>query len=114
MAKKVFLEKTVQEKANFSKVVSNNFTTFTQPTIEEDTDTVEELFRIYNKLYLEIPLEGELSHKKLITESSKLISIQQDNQEIQPLLDEITNLRANLLESNETIEELENQLQNIQ
>lgn len=113
MAKKVRLQKTVQEKDSLSKVVSKKFTTFIQPTVEEDTDTVEELFRIYNKLYLEIPLEGNLSHTKLIEESSKLVSIETDNTEIQPLLDEITNLRENLLDSNETIEELEKEIQNL-
>jgi len=110
MAKKVRLQKTVQEKDSLSKVVSKKFTTFTQPTVEEDTDTVEELFRIYDKLYLEIPLEGTLSHKQLIEESSKLIEVEKDNADVQPLLDEITNLRANLLESNETIEELQNEI----
>lgn len=112
MAEKVRIQKTVQEKSSLEKVVRKNFTTFIQPTVEEDTDTVEEFFRLYEKLYLEIPLEGDSSHTYLIEESSKLVQIQQDNAEIQPLLDEITNLRENLLQANETILELEQQNNN--
>lgn len=107
MAEKVKLQKTIQQKDEFSKVVSREFTTFTQPTDEEIGDTVEEFFRLYDKLYLEIPLEGALSHTYLIEESSKLVDITQENEEIQPLLDEISDLRERLLLANEQIFELE-------
>jgi uncharacterized coiled-coil DUF342 family protein len=110
MAEKVRIQKTVQERDTLSKVISKEFTTFTRELETPDTDSISELFRLYNKFYLDIPLEGNLSHTRLIEESSKLVTIQEDNDEIQPLLDEITNLRQNLLESNETIEELNNEI----
>lgn len=113
MAEKVRVQKTVQEKDNLSKVVRKEFTTFVRQQENVDTDSIAELFRLYNKFYLEIPLEGNLSHTSLIEESSKLVNIEQDNDEIQPLLDEITNLRENLLESNETIEELNNEIEKL-
>lgn len=109
MAKKVKIEKTVQEKSDLTKVVSTQFTTFVQPTEEVDEDTVEELFRLYDKLYLEIPLEGSRSHTYLIEESSKLVSLEQE-QDITPLLEEITDLRERLLQANERISELENEV----
>ena len=108
MAKSVRLKKTVQEKDELEKVVSRQFNTFVQPTQEADTDTVEELFRLYSKLYLEIPLEGAQSHTYLIEESSKLVSIDQQV-DIQPLLEEISDLRQRILEANEYINELENE-----
>jgi hypothetical protein len=110
MAEKVKLQKTVKEKDDLKKVISSTFTTFVQPEDLPDTDTVSELFRLYDKLYLEIPLVGPLSHTYLIEESSKLVDIQQDNQAIQPLLDEITDLRERLLLANEQIFELEQEL----
>jgi hypothetical protein len=113
MAEKIRVQKTVQDKESFSKVVSKEFTTFTRQQEVIDTDSISELFRLYNKFYLDLPLEGNLSHTKLIEESSKLVSIQQDTDEIQPLLEEITNLRSNLLESNETIEELNTQIKKL-
>lgn len=112
MAKSIRLKKTVQKKDDLDKVVSKQFTTFIQPEQEEDTDTVDELFRLYDKLYLEIPLEGSKSHTFLIEESSKLVTINQQA-DIEPLLEEITDLRQRLLEANEYISELENQGNNV-
>lgn len=109
MAEKIKLEKTIQQKSEFSKVVSREFTTFVQPTDEDAGDTVQELFRLYDKLYLEIPLDGVQSHTYLIEESSKLVDITQENPEIQPLLDEISDLRERLLIANQEIFDLENQ-----
>jgi hypothetical protein len=108
MAEKVKLQRTVQEKDELAKVVNKKFNTFIQPEVEEDTDTIEDLFRLYDKFYLDIPLEGPKSHTYIITESSKLVSIEEE-QDIAPLLQEITDLRQRLLEANEQISELENQ-----
>jgi len=110
MAKKVVLRKTVYNRDELSKVVSNQFTTFTQPTDEEAGDTVAELFRLYDKLYLEIPLTGNQSHTYLIQESSKLVNVTEDNQEIQPLLDEISELRERLLIANQQLIDLQTQV----
>lgn len=111
MAEKYRLTKTILNKNELSKVIDSNFTTFSQPTVEQDNDTVQELFRLYDKLYLEIPLEGPQSHTYLIEESSKLVSVTQDL-DIQPLLDEISELRQRLLDANEEILNLENQIGN--
>lgn len=105
---RVNTQKTVTSKADFDKVVDSSFKFFVGPTEEEDNDTVEELFRLYEKLYYEIPLNGEEnSHEALIRESSKLVDIEKDNEEIQPLLDEISQLRRQLLETQETLSETE-------
>lgn len=111
MAEKYRLSKTLFNKNELSKVINSDFTTFSQPTVEQDNDTVQELFRLYDKLYLEIPLQGPQSHTYLIEESSKLVSIAQDL-DIQPLLDEISELRQRLLDANEEILNLENQMGN--
>lgn len=109
MAEKVKLHRTVQKKDEFSRVISREFTTFTQPTDEELGDTVQELFRLYNKLYLDIPLTGGQSHTYLIEESSKLVTFTQENQEIQPLLDEISELRERLLLANQELLEIQSE-----
>ena len=44
------IQKTVFNATDFSRVVDNTFRTFTQPVPEEDLDTTEELFRLYEKL----------------------------------------------------------------
>jgi len=109
MAEKVKLIKTVQQKDQFSKVVSREFTTFVRETDQEAGDTIQELFRLYNKLYLDIPLKGPQSHTYFIEESSKLVQVIQDNEEIQPLLDEINELRERLLTANQQLIEIQTQ-----
>lgn len=108
MANDIKIQKTVFNATEFNKVVNNSFTTFTQPVQEEDTDTVEELFRLYEKLYFTIPLEGETnSHQYLIRKSSELVDFEKGTEEIQPLLDEIAQLREQLLQANQQIIDLE-------
>jgi len=104
MAEEVKLQKTVYDPIKFLKVVDTSFKAFAKPVAVEDTDTVEELFRLYNKLYLRIPIEGDTnSHQYLVTESSKLYSQQVQSVDVQPLLDEITQLRQQLLSANQEI-----------
>ena len=88
--------------------MDTSFKTFTQPTIADDTDTPEELFRLYDKLYYVIDVEGETnSHEYLVTRSSELISFDKTTEEIQPLLDEISQLRQQNLALNQQLLDLE-------
>tara|TARA_R110000796_G_scaffold248591_1_gene375515 strand:- start:115 stop:465 length:351 start_codon:yes stop_codon:yes gene_type:complete len=112
MANDIRISKTVLNKSDFSKVVDSTFKTFVtlDPTV--NTDTVEEFFRLHSKLFYEIPIEGDTnSHTYLIQESSKLVSVDKDLTDIQPLLDEISELRERLLQVNQQMIEL--QVQNI-
>ena len=96
---KIRIQKNVLSKEDFDKSVDRSFKTFVNEQVEEETDSIQELFRLYDKFYYEIPTEGdELSHEFLIRESSKL----------QPLLDEISELRQRILEQQQAaIEEIE-------
>ena len=98
MANEINIHKTVLKKDEFDKVVDTSFTTFIDPIAEVNTDTVEELFRLYSKLYYEIPIEGTTqSHTHLVQESSKLVNLEKDLTDVQPLLDEISELGERLL-----------------
>ena len=103
----VRLNKKVFKKEELEKSIDSSFKTFVD-TVEVDNDTVAEFFRLYDKLFYEIPAEGPSNtHEFLIRESSKLVQLEKDDTEIQPLLDEITNLRTRLLETNvENIESM--------
>lgn len=97
----VQIKKTVYNNESLSKIVDRAFKTFGETVPEQDTDTVEEFFRLYDKLYLDIPVNGDSnSHEYLITKSSELVDVDIDNEAIQPLLDEISELRQQLLEAN--------------
>jgi len=99
-------------------------TTFTQlippPPPPPDVFTVEEFFELYNTLFYEIPATGEVnSHQFLINRSTEYIGFTEEKEEdIQILLDEITQLREELLatqqelittQNNESIQSLETQ-----
>jgi len=88
-------------------------TTFTQlippPPPVEDVITVEEFFDLYNTLFYEIPAEGNVnSHISLIQRSSEYIGFTEENDEnIQILLDEITSLREELLQTQKELRDTE-------
>ena len=112
MAKEVVrIQKESYNSKQYKNFVDRKFTTFVDPTPVIDTDTVEELFRLYDKLYYVIPTEGEdNSHQYLLQRSSEITDFEKNTQDIQPLLDEIAILREQLLSANEEIFELTNSI----
>lgn len=97
---KVDLRKTVYNKDQFNRVTGGrDFLTF---TLEGDgvEFTVEDFFNEYENLFLSIPINGPInSHEYLVRKSSELVGFQRTTEDIQPLLDEISNLRNQLLQA---------------
>jgi len=111
MAKKVEIKKTVFDKKEYRGIIDSKFKFFREPEPVVDPDTIEELFRLYDKLYALIPIEGEeRTHQYLVERSSELYQIDTQLENIQPLLDEVSSLRRQILESNRRILELETKL----
>lgn len=111
MANDINIQKTVFSTVDFNKVIDNTFKTFTQPVPEEDPDTPEELFRLYEKLYYVIDITGEEnSHEYLVKKSSELLTFDKVTEDIQPLLDEIAQLRQDNLTLNQQILDLETKI----
>lgn len=104
MAKEISIKKTVYQKDAFGKVIDRSFKSFVQPSTEDQEVTLEQFFSIYDSLFLEIPAEGDLqSHTYLINKSSELVDFEKDTTDIQPLLDEITQLRNQILDYQEQL-----------
>lgn len=111
MDNNVQIQRTVFKKDEFTKVVDKSFKTYIQPSEEQDLDTPEELFRLYEKLYYVIDIQGETdSHEYLARRSSEIASFEKNTEDIQPLLDEISQLRAELLLANQQILTAETQI----
>lgn len=105
------ISKTVFNKENFDKVIDRGFKEYLQPIADDDEMTVEEFFVEYNRLFYDIPPEGEIdSHRFIITRSSELVDFEKDTEDIQPLLDEIAQLRNQNLEQAGQIIELQTQI----
>ena len=104
MANEIKIQKKVYDPKTFDKVIDRDFKTFAQPDDPALQPTVEEFFSLYDQLYFEIPLEGETnSHTFLVTKSSELLDYEKDTADIQPLLDEISILREQVLSLNEQL-----------
>jgi len=112
---KVPIRKTVLNKTEFDKSVDRSFKSFVTVQDVEEVQTVDEFFKLYNKLYYEIPIDGdENSHEFLVKESSKLIKIEITNEELEPLLQEISDLRAQILQLNQAAVEREEEFSNLE
>ena len=99
MVNEIKIQKTVCNKDQFDKVVDRSFKTFAQPEPVEEQTSIEEFFSLYEQFYFEIPVEGELnSHRVLVERSSELVEFEKNTEDIQPLLDEISILREQILE----------------
>ena len=109
--KTVEIRKTVYNRDQADKIVDTGFTTYAQVTPEDVPLTVSEFFQEYDRLYLDIPLVGPAeSHQYLIERSNELVNLDQQTQDIQPLLDEIAELRNLNLQLNQEIIDLNIQI----
>jgi len=134
------IRKTVFNKKDFDKVIDRKFNTFLQPEDAQDPMSISEFFVEYDRLFFDIPpgtntsgkntagtdtsgnvseetlpgtdayREAFESHAYLIARSSELVDFDKDTTDIQPLLDEIAQLRNQNLEQAQDIIELQTQI----
>ena len=103
MAQPVTLQKQVYDRNQYKQVIDTSFTQLVQP-VSQDTGSVlpsvDQFFDFYNQLFFDIPKFGETnSHEYLIKTSTEYIgasSVVSD--ELQALIDEITELRQENLD----------------
>ena len=111
MKQLVNLTKTTYSKIQYPKVIDTQFTQlipFSASLAEEPLPTVDEFFNFYNQLFFDIPKFGETnSHEYLIKTSTEYIGASSVvNDELQALVDEVTSLRQQLLESQQQLIDL--------
>lgn len=113
MSEQVQITREVYQKNIYTNVIDTEFSQLIQPItqIEEEGPTVDEFFRLYNDLFFEIPRTGDVdSHTELVERSSQYLGDDYVNPLIAELQAEITSLKQQILNSNETINDLTNQL----
>ena len=104
------LRKTVLTKTGYSNVINTSFSELvTPPPPLEETISVEQFFDLYNSIFYDIPAEGDInSHQFLIERSREYVGVDETmDEEIQVLLDEITTLRQNLLDTEQELIQLQ-------
>tara|TARA_R110001583_G_scaffold2725_21_gene19182 strand:+ start:15837 stop:16268 length:432 start_codon:yes stop_codon:yes gene_type:complete len=107
MAENVNLNKEVFNKRDYTKTISTTFTQLDVKTVQEQIDeqpTVQEFFNLYNELFYEINELGETnSHEYLIKTSSQYIDFSKNDELIEALQREISQLREELLETQQQL-----------
>lgn len=117
MSQEIKISKKVYDRGESNEVFKKDITHFVtgiDPNTGETTTvetaqlpTIEEFFIYYDRLFNEIPREGNInSHRYLVDRSSTVLPEQDSTQDIQPLLDEIARLRRELLNTNQQIIDL--------
>ena len=109
--KRVDLTKNVYDKDQYLKTIDNSFRELGVSGISEDIEqqtSVEEFFGFYNSLFYDIPTTGNTnSHEFLVKQSGNYIGFEANQEEIEALQNEITQLRTELLNAQIRITELE-------
>jgi hypothetical protein len=99
------LNRIVYNKEAYEKTIDTSFAQIQTPAPPlRNTITVPEFFNLYNAIFYDIPVEGDInSHAYLVAKSGEYINVEQVNQDIQLLLDEISSLRQQLLAANQQV-----------
>lgn len=103
------IRKQVFNKTDFGKVINTDFTQFVNIFSEETPPefTIEDFFILYEKIFYQIPKEGLTnSHRYILEKEAEFLGVIISEDDVQALLDEITALRQQVLDSQQSIKEL--------
>ena len=101
MKKQVNFNVKTFNKSQYTNIINTEFTEFNQRDIvqeEEQTPNISDFFNMYSTLFYDIPQRGFNSHESLIVRSSEYIDYVFENDTIESLQREITELRQQLLD----------------
>jgi len=102
------LNKTLFNKKDYQKTINTQFTELVPPPPEVVIEpTVEDFFQLYDQLFFEIPKNGNTnSHEYLVKRSSEYINENFVSEEFLALIEEVTDLREQLLDARKEIADL--------
>ena len=109
MSEIIPVQQFVYDKDRFSKVIDTQFRELAPNETVAPEITVDEFFALYDELFFEIPQEGDInSHRYILQREAEYLGVQfADDVDIQALLQEITDLRQQLLAAEVTNARLE-------
>jgi hypothetical protein len=106
MSQELNLYREVYGQNTYTRVVDTQFRELIDPVDEQVTEdvSVEQFFALYEQLFLQIPVNGELnSHEYLVMRSSEYLGGAVITNNEKALLEEINSLRQQLLETNSSL-----------
>lgn len=108
MKQEITLTKEIYGSATYKKVIDTEFRQLLTPVVPiVDDFTVEKFFRMYESLFYQIPIDGEVNtHEYLVRRSQEYIGASVLTNNEKALLDEINSLRQQLLEANKSLTDI--------
>lgn len=104
------VQKTVFNKDKYSRVIDTQFTQLVSLGEETPSFTIDDFFELYDQLFYQIPREGDTnSHQYILQREADYLGISISQDDVQALLDEITLLRQQILDSQTIINDLTKQ-----
>ena len=103
------VQKTVFNKDTYGRVIDTQFHQLLNQEVIEETPsyTVDDFFQLYDELFYQIPKEGDVnSHQYILQREADYLGISISQDDVQALLNEITSLRQQVLEAQQTINDL--------
>jgi hypothetical protein len=105
----ISVQKTVFNKDTYGRVIDTQFRQLINQGIVDETPsfTIDDFFQLYEDLFYQIPKEGDSnSHQYILQKEADYLGISISQDDVQALLDEITLLRQQVLETQQTVNDL--------
>jgi polyhydroxyalkanoate synthesis regulator phasin len=109
MSQQINIERQVFDKDQFGRVINTQFSQLLNQQQGEETPefTLEDFFELYESLFFQIPKEGDNeSHRYILEKTAEYLGVIVSQDDIQALLDEITNLRQQVLDLQTTLSDI--------
>ena len=104
------VQKTVFDKDSYSRVIDTQFSQLITQEDETLSFSVDDFFELYDQLFYQIPRDGETnSHQYILQREADYLGISISQDDVQALLDEITSLRQQVLDTQTIINDLTKQ-----
>jgi hypothetical protein len=106
---KIPVQKQVFDKNAFGKVIDTQFRQLLNQQISEESPsfTLDDFFTLYDQLFYQIPKEGDNnSHRFILEKEAEYLGVIINQDDIQALLDEITSLRQQVLDTQTILSDL--------
>jgi hypothetical protein len=103
------VQKTVYDKNAYNRVIDTQFSQLINQSADEEqlSFTVDNFFELYDQVFYQIPKEGDTnSHQYILQREADYLGISISQDDVQALLNEITSLRQQVLDTQTTINEL--------
>ena len=104
------VQKTVFDKDSYSRVIDTQFSQLITPEDDILSFSIDDFFELYDQLFYQIPRDGETnSHQYILHREADYLGISISQDDVQALLDEITSLRQQVLDTQTIINDLTKQ-----